>query len=167
VARQPPRLAAEAERRGITTETLIDEVAARLDDPLEAFIGCAASGRTGTQVVTLPGGKSVTVEVIDDRGCLGRARRSIEGEDLGLFISMRREIESIGIQASDRALADPRVVAALQASTKCMTEQGFDVGSPSEAAELGSGLGGCRLQGGGFPDLDVSRGSKRLRATAS
>ncbi|HQZ36610.1 MAG TPA: hypothetical protein PK020_19430 [Ilumatobacteraceae bacterium] len=40
------RLTAEAERRGITTETLIDELAARLDDPLEAFIGCAASGRT-------------------------------------------------------------------------------------------------------------------------
>ena len=40
------RLIAEAERRGITTETLIDELAARLDDPLEAFIGCAASGRT-------------------------------------------------------------------------------------------------------------------------
>jgi hypothetical protein len=40
------RLAAEAARRGISTETLIDELAARLDDPLEAFIGCAASGRT-------------------------------------------------------------------------------------------------------------------------
>jgi hypothetical protein len=40
------RLTAEAERRGITIETLIDELAARLDDPLEAFIGCAASGRT-------------------------------------------------------------------------------------------------------------------------
>ena len=39
-------LTAEAERRGITTETLIDELAARLDDPLEAFIGCAASGGT-------------------------------------------------------------------------------------------------------------------------
>jgi hypothetical protein len=40
------RLTAEAERRGITIETLVDELAARLDDPLEAFIGCAASGRT-------------------------------------------------------------------------------------------------------------------------
>jgi hypothetical protein len=40
------RLTAEAARRGITTEALIDELAARLDDPLEAFIGCAASGRT-------------------------------------------------------------------------------------------------------------------------
>jgi hypothetical protein len=40
------RLTAEAERRGITIEALIDEIAARLDDPLEAFIGCAASGRT-------------------------------------------------------------------------------------------------------------------------
>ncbi len=40
------RLTAEAERRGITIEALIDELAARLDDPLEAFIGCAASGRT-------------------------------------------------------------------------------------------------------------------------
>lgn len=40
------RLTAEAGRRGITIETLIDELAARLDDPLEAFIGCAASGRT-------------------------------------------------------------------------------------------------------------------------
>ncbi len=38
------RLAAEATRRGITTETVIEELAARLDDPLEAFIGCAASG---------------------------------------------------------------------------------------------------------------------------
>ncbi len=40
------RLTAEAARRGITTETLIEQLAARLDDPLEAFIGCAASGRT-------------------------------------------------------------------------------------------------------------------------
>lgn len=40
------RLAAEATRREITTETLIEELAARLDDPLEAFIGCAASGQT-------------------------------------------------------------------------------------------------------------------------
>ena len=40
------RLNAEAERRGITSEALIDELAARLDDPLEAFIGCGASGRT-------------------------------------------------------------------------------------------------------------------------
>jgi hypothetical protein len=40
------RLTVEATRCGITTETLIDEIAARLDDPLEAFIGCAASGRT-------------------------------------------------------------------------------------------------------------------------
>jgi len=40
------RLAVEAARRGISTETLVDELAARLDDPLEAFIGCAASGRT-------------------------------------------------------------------------------------------------------------------------
>lgn len=40
------RLTAEAARRGITTEALIDELTARLDDPLEAFIGCAASGRT-------------------------------------------------------------------------------------------------------------------------
>lgn len=41
------RLAAEAERRGVTPEALVDELAARLDDPLEAFIGCAASGRAG------------------------------------------------------------------------------------------------------------------------
>lgn len=40
------RLAAEARRRGISTEAVIDELAARLDDPLEEFIGCAASGRT-------------------------------------------------------------------------------------------------------------------------
>jgi hypothetical protein len=40
------RLTAEAERRGVTIETLVDELAALLDDPLEAFIGCAASGRT-------------------------------------------------------------------------------------------------------------------------
>ena len=40
------RLAAEARRRGISTEALIDELAARLDDPLEEFIGCAASGST-------------------------------------------------------------------------------------------------------------------------
>lgn len=37
--------------RGITTETLIEELAARLDDPLEAFIGCAASGRTEPFVI--------------------------------------------------------------------------------------------------------------------
>lgn len=37
------RLNAEAERRGITSEALLDELAARLDDPLEAFIGCGAS----------------------------------------------------------------------------------------------------------------------------
>ncbi len=40
------RLNAEAERRGITSEALLDELAARLDDHLEAFIGCGASGRT-------------------------------------------------------------------------------------------------------------------------
>ena len=40
------RLNAEAERRGVTSEALLDELAARLDDPLEAFIGCGASGRT-------------------------------------------------------------------------------------------------------------------------
>lgn len=40
------RLTAEAARRGITTEALIEELTARLDDPMEAFIGCAASGRT-------------------------------------------------------------------------------------------------------------------------
>ena len=40
------RLNAEAERRGITGEALIDELAAQLDDPLEAFIGCGASGRS-------------------------------------------------------------------------------------------------------------------------
>ena len=40
------RLATESRRRGISTEARIDEFAARLDDPLEAFIGCAASGRT-------------------------------------------------------------------------------------------------------------------------
>jgi hypothetical protein len=40
------RLNAEAKRRGITSEALLDELAARLDDPLEAFIGCGASGRT-------------------------------------------------------------------------------------------------------------------------
>ena len=40
------RLNAEAERRGITSEQVLDELVARLDDPLEAFIGCGASGRT-------------------------------------------------------------------------------------------------------------------------
>lgn len=40
------RLNAESERRGITSEALLDELAARLDGPLEAFIGCGASGRT-------------------------------------------------------------------------------------------------------------------------
>jgi len=42
------RLAAEATRRGITVdEVLAEMVAARLpaQDPLEAFIGCGASGR--------------------------------------------------------------------------------------------------------------------------
>ena len=42
------RLAAEATRRGITVdEVLAEMVAARLpaEDPLEAFIGCGASGR--------------------------------------------------------------------------------------------------------------------------
>ena len=40
------RRATESRRCGISTEALIDEFAARLDDPLEEFIGCAASGRT-------------------------------------------------------------------------------------------------------------------------
>ena len=40
------RLATESRRRGISTEALIDEFAARPDDPLEEFIGCASSGRT-------------------------------------------------------------------------------------------------------------------------
>jgi hypothetical protein len=39
------RLAAEAERRGLAVEVFVDELAARLDDPLEAFIGSGASGR--------------------------------------------------------------------------------------------------------------------------
>jgi hypothetical protein len=132
-------------------DAYIDQLAVTDPEQLEK-LGIALDGSnqppTGTQVVTLPGGKSVTVEVIDDRGCVGQARRSIEGEDLGLFISMRREIESIGIQASDRALADPRVIAAVQAWTKCMTEQGFDVGSPSEAVEIGSELGANDPQAG-------------------
>ena len=43
------RLEAEAARRGITLDPLIAELAATLpaEDPLEAFIGCGASGRTG------------------------------------------------------------------------------------------------------------------------
>ena len=41
------RLNAEAARRGTTSEALLDELAAKLDDdPLEAFIGCGASGHT-------------------------------------------------------------------------------------------------------------------------
>ena len=42
------RLNAEAARRGISTEELITELASQLptDDPLESFIGCAASDRT-------------------------------------------------------------------------------------------------------------------------
>jgi hypothetical protein len=39
------RLAAEADRRGVAVEVLIDELTARLDDPLESFIGCGRSGR--------------------------------------------------------------------------------------------------------------------------
>ena len=39
------RLNAEASRRGTTSQALLDELAAKLaDDPLEAFIGCGASG---------------------------------------------------------------------------------------------------------------------------
>jgi hypothetical protein len=38
------RLTAEAERRGLSVDALVDELADRLDDPLEAFIGCATSG---------------------------------------------------------------------------------------------------------------------------
>ena len=43
------RLAAEATRRGITVDEVLTEMlAARLpaEDPLEAFIGCGASGQT-------------------------------------------------------------------------------------------------------------------------
>jgi hypothetical protein len=42
------RLQAEATRRGITLDQLIAELADSFpaDDPLEAFIGCGASGRT-------------------------------------------------------------------------------------------------------------------------
>ncbi len=41
------RLNAEAARRGMSPEELLDQLAASLDaDPLEAFIGCGASGRT-------------------------------------------------------------------------------------------------------------------------
>ena len=41
------RLNAEAARRGTTSEALLDELAAKLDeDPLEAFIGCGASGHS-------------------------------------------------------------------------------------------------------------------------
>lgn len=41
------RLEAEATRRGITLDQLIADIAAGLpaEDPLEAFIGCGASGR--------------------------------------------------------------------------------------------------------------------------
>lgn len=39
------RLNAEAARRGTTSEALLDELASKLhEDPLEAFIGCGASG---------------------------------------------------------------------------------------------------------------------------
>ena len=38
------RLTAEAQRRGIGVDALVDELAGRLEDPLEAFIGCARSG---------------------------------------------------------------------------------------------------------------------------
>lgn len=44
------RLETEATRRGITLDQLVAEIArtfpADTDDPLEAFIGCGASGRT-------------------------------------------------------------------------------------------------------------------------
>jgi hypothetical protein len=42
------KLNAEAARRGTTPEKLLDEFseALRVDDALEAFIGCGASGRT-------------------------------------------------------------------------------------------------------------------------
>ena len=42
------RLEAEAARRGVTIDDLIADLAARLpdEDPLEAFIGCGASGDT-------------------------------------------------------------------------------------------------------------------------
>jgi hypothetical protein len=43
------RLETEAARRGLTLDQLITELAAALpaeDDPLEAFIGCGASGRS-------------------------------------------------------------------------------------------------------------------------
>lgn len=41
------RITAEAARRGIGTDQLMDELAAQLpaEDPLESFIGCGASGR--------------------------------------------------------------------------------------------------------------------------
>jgi hypothetical protein len=42
------RLRAEAARRGVSIGEVIAELAAHLpaEDPLEAFIGCGASGRT-------------------------------------------------------------------------------------------------------------------------
>ena len=42
------RLRAEAARRGVSIDEVIAELAAHLpaEDPLEAFIGCGASGRT-------------------------------------------------------------------------------------------------------------------------
>jgi Ribbon-helix-helix protein, copG family len=42
------RLRAEAARRGVSIDVVIAELAAHLpaEDPLEAFIGCGASGRT-------------------------------------------------------------------------------------------------------------------------
>ena len=40
------RVNAEGERRGITSEQVLDELAARLDDPPEAFIECGVSGPT-------------------------------------------------------------------------------------------------------------------------
>ena len=42
------RLTAEAQRRGVSIDVIISELAAQLpgEDALEAFIGCGASGRT-------------------------------------------------------------------------------------------------------------------------
>ena len=42
------RLTAEAERRGVSIDVIIAELAAQLpgEDALEAFIGCGASGRS-------------------------------------------------------------------------------------------------------------------------
>lgn len=116
----------------------------RTDPDRLALVGIALYGTQsdpGKPVkVTLPGGGAQDVFPIDQQGCSGIARRGVEGQELEKFVAVRRQVELVGNSASERATADPRVIAAQQAWSKCMAASGYAFDTPAAASNAGVGL---------------------------